>query len=254
MLEPDALAEIAAVIAAADDVDVVYSDEDKLDELGPAVPCPISSPTGTRTCCWPIPYLGHVTAHPPRAPDAGSEGSAPEFDGSQDFDVMLRATELARRVVHIPKVLYHWRVVAGSAAGDTDAKPWAYPASRRVLEDAVARRGIARHGRRRDRSTARTRYVAESSGSPTVSVIIPFRDQAALTVACLESLDTAPGYADRARWYSSTTGAPSPRPGHCGGGSSSGRTPGCSTTPGRSTGRPSTTWPRPPASPTCCCS
>ncbi len=51
---------------------------------------------------------------------------------------MLRATELARRIVHIPKVLYHWRVVPGSASGDTDAKPWAHTASRRVLEDTVS--------------------------------------------------------------------------------------------------------------------
>jgi GT2 family glycosyltransferase len=106
---------------------------------------------------------------------------------------MLRATEVARRVVHIPKVLYHWRVVAGSAAGDTEAKPWAHLASRRALEDAVSRRGIdgvveagpfpgAYHVRRK------------VHGSPTVSVIIPFRDQAALTVACLGSLDQDPGY------------------------------------------------------------
>ena len=87
------------------------------------------------------PYLGHVTA-------IRSEllsrigGFRSDFDGSQDYDVMLRSTELARHIVHIPKVLYHWRVVAGSAAGDTDAKPWAHQASRRVLEDTLVRRGF----------------------------------------------------------------------------------------------------------------
>jgi GT2 family glycosyltransferase len=107
--------------------------------------------------------------------------------------VMLRSTELARKVVHIPKVLYHWRVVAGSAAGDTDAKPWAHRASRRAVEDALIRRGVrgtvengpfqgAYHVRR------------EIEGTPTVSIIIPFRDQAALTVSCLQSLGDAPGY------------------------------------------------------------
>ena len=102
---------------------------------------PTSSRTGTPTCCSRYPYLGHITAIR-RAIVTRIGGFRPEFDGSQDFDLTLRATELARRIVHIPKVLYHWRVVAGSAAGDQDAKPWAYAASRRALEDAVARRGI----------------------------------------------------------------------------------------------------------------
>ncbi|MHB8594936.1 MAG: glycosyltransferase family 2 protein, partial [Acidimicrobiales bacterium] len=89
--------------------------------------------------------------------------------------------------------LYHWRAVAGSTAGDAGAKPWAHEASRRVVEDAVARRGIdgavetgpfpgAYHVRRR------------VQGRPRVTLIIPFRDQAALTARCLASLDADPGY------------------------------------------------------------
>ncbi len=190
VIEEGALAEIAAVIAAEDDVDVIYSDEDKLDELDRPFQ-PHFKPDWDPDLLLAYPYLGHVTAirHDVLKHIGGFR---PEFDGSQDYDVMLRATELARRVVHIPKVLYHWRVVAGSAAGDTDAKPWAHLASRRVLEDTVIRRGLdaaveagpfqgAYHVRRRIR------------GTPTVSVIIPFRDQAALTVACLDSLERDPG-------------------------------------------------------------
>ena len=190
-LEVDALAEIAAEVIADEAVDVIYSDEDKLDELDRPF-MPHFKPDWDPDLLLAYPYLGHVMAVRHELLQRIG-GFRPEFDGSQDYDVMLRATELARRVVHIPKVLYHWRVVAGSAAGDTDAKPWAHLASRRVLEDTVARRGIdgavetgpfqgAYHVRRR---------VLDS---PTVSVIIPFRDQAALTMACLDSLETAPGY------------------------------------------------------------
>ena len=191
VLESDALAEIAAVAMAVPDVDVIYSDEDKLDEVGRPF-MPHFKPDWDPDLILSYPYLGHVTVvrHELMRQIGGFRS---EFDGSQDFDVMLRATELARRIVHIPKVLYHWRVVAGSAAGDSDAKPWAHLASRRALEDAVVRRGIdatvepgpfqgAYHVRRRVK------------GSPTVSVIIPFRDQAALTAACLDSLEVAPGY------------------------------------------------------------
>ncbi len=191
VLSADALAEIAAVAIGHDDVDVVYSDEDKLDELDRPIQ-PHFKPDWDPDLLLAYPYLGHVTVIRTELLRRIG-GFRPEFDGSQDYDVMLRATEVARRIVHIPKVLYHWRVVAGSAAGNTEAKPWAHLASRRALEDALARRGIegvvevgpfrgAYHVRRK------------ITDSPTVSVIIPFRDQAALTVACLESLDRDPGY------------------------------------------------------------
>jgi len=191
VLEPSALAELAAAVVGTDDVDVVYSDEDKLDELGRRFQ-PHFKPDWDPELLLAYPYMGHVTAI--RSDVLRQVGGfRPEFDGSQDFDVMLRATEMARRVVHIPKVLYHWRVVAGSAAGDSDAKPWAHQASRRVLEDAIERRGLdatvepgpfqgAYHVRR------------EVKGVPSVSVIMPFRDQAALTVTCLGSLDGTSGH------------------------------------------------------------
>jgi len=191
LLEPEALAELARVIADVDDVDVIYSDEDKMDELGRLMQPHFK-------CDWDpelllsYPYLGHITAIRSDVMHRIG-GFRPEFDGSQDYDVMLRATEMARKVVHIPKVLYHWRVVAGSAAGDPDAKPWATMASRRALQDAVVRRGIdgsvdsgpfqgAYHLRR------------QVSDTPTVAIIIPFRDQAALTMACLESIARSPGH------------------------------------------------------------
>ncbi|MGO8872477.1 MAG: glycosyltransferase family 2 protein [Acidimicrobiales bacterium] len=190
-LDPDALAEIASVVMADDDVDVVYSDEDKLDELD-RVFMPHFKPDWDPDLLLSYPYLGHVTVirHDLLRRIGGFR---PEFDGSQDYDVMLRATELARSVAHIPKVLYHWRVVEGSAAGDSDAKPWAHLASRRAVEDAVRRRGIdavVEQGPFPGAYHVRRRILAH----PTVSIIIPFRDQASLTVSCLESLEKAPGY------------------------------------------------------------
>ena len=192
LLTPNALAEIATVIATHDDVDVVYSDEDKIDESD-RVNQPHFKPDWDPDLLLSYPYLGHVTAirHGVLSRIGGFRS---EFDGSQDFDVMLRATEVARRVVHIPKVLYHWRMVAGSAAGDPDAKPWAYSASRRALQDAVERRGI--DGTVDTGPFLGAYHVRRSiQGSPTVAVVIPFRDQAAMTLDCLESLERSPGYA-----------------------------------------------------------
>ena len=65
------------------------------------------------------------------------------YDGSQDHDLVLRVTERARRIVHVPKVLYHWRAVEGSAAQDPEAKPYAWLAGQRAVQDHVDRLGIA---------------------------------------------------------------------------------------------------------------
>ncbi len=106
---------------------------------------------------------------------------------------MLRTTERARAISHIPRVLYHWRVVEGSAAGDSAAKPWAYDASQRALTDTLTRRKIdgrvelgpfpgSYHTRRRVNS------------SPKVSIIIPIRDEASMLRGCVDSLDGDPGH------------------------------------------------------------
>ena len=196
VLDLDALGEVAAAIEADTDTDIVYSDEDKMygaDALEiPRLASPHFKPDWAPDLLLTYPYLGHLLVI--RRSLLQEIGQfRPEFDGSQDYDVMLRATERARRVTHVPKVLYHWRVVAGSAAGDPTAKPWAHLASRRVLEDALIRRRIDGvvddgpgpgwyHVRRRIR------------GRPSVAVIIPFRDQAEMTTQCLSSLPVAPGY------------------------------------------------------------
>ena len=191
LLDGTALAEIANVVLHQSDADVIYTDEDKLDGVDRPYQ-PHFKPDWDPDLLLSYPYLGHITAiRHDIVKQIG--GFRSEFDGSQDFDIMLRATEHARRVVHIPKVLYHWRVVAGSAAGDPDAKPWAYSASRRALVDAVARRGIA--GAVEDGPFLGAYHLRRQViGAPTVSVIIPFRDQAAMTVSCLESLERSPGY------------------------------------------------------------
>ncbi len=191
VLETDALAEVAEVIATVDDVDVIYSDEDKLDGDGRRF-LPMFKPDWDPDLLLVYPYLGHLlVVRRDLLEHIG--GFRSDFDGSQDYDVMLRATELARRVVHIPNVLYHWRAISGSAALDPDAKPWAHLASRRALEDAVKRRGMdatVENGP----SVGMYHVRRKVRGSPSVSLLIPFRDQATLTVACLDSLQRDPGY------------------------------------------------------------
>jgi len=195
VIQRDALAEIVAAIDR--DTDVLYTDEDKIRGgekplETPRLSNPHLKPDWAPELLLTYPYLGHFLVLR-RALLQEIGGFRPDFDGSQDYDVMLRATEHARSVVHLPKVLYHWRAVEGSASDDATAKPWAHAASRRVLEDALQRRGVD--------AVVEDGYGPgwydvrrPIKGSPSVTVIIPFRDEPAMTAQCLRSLAVAPGY------------------------------------------------------------
>jgi len=100
------------------------------------------------------------------------------FEGSQDHDLVLRVTERARRIVHIPKVLYHWRMLPGSAAGDGAAKPYALEAGRRAVQEHLDRVGIAGTVEVVGPGRYRTRRVL--APERRVSIVIPTRGSASL--------------------------------------------------------------------------
>jgi GT2 family glycosyltransferase len=139
-LAPGALASIAQVIRSHPEVDLIYSDEDKLDGDGRRVEPffkPAWSPTLLETCNY-ITHLGAVR----RSLALSLGGFRPELVGSQDHDLFLRVAEQAREIAHIPDVLYTWRKSATSTAATTSAKPYAVEAARRALSDAIDRRGL----------------------------------------------------------------------------------------------------------------
>jgi GT2 family glycosyltransferase len=191
-LTPDALAQMAAAIDASPHADILYSDEDKTDESGERF-APSFKPGWSPDTLLSCAYMCHLLVVR-RSLVAEVGGLRTDFDGAQDYDLMLRATERARAVVHVPHVLYHWRIIAGSAAGDTMAKPWAYEAGRRAVRDALARRRIDAvvDG---DSVIAGMHYVRRAVvGEPLVSIVVPFRDEPSLLTQCFESICESPGY------------------------------------------------------------
>lgn len=70
------------------------------------------------------------------------EGMRKGFEGAQDFDFILRLSELVENVIHIPKVLYHWRVLPGSTALSGNEKPASFEAGERAVREALVRRHI----------------------------------------------------------------------------------------------------------------
>jgi GT2 family glycosyltransferase len=141
LLHPRALELNADVISRFDDVDYIYSDEDKLDPHGKYVdwfPKPDWSPERMRAQMYTC-HLSVLRTELVRSLGGFLEG----YDGAQDYDLVLRVTEVARRIEHIPEVLYHWRIIPGSTAGDNAAKPYAYEAAKKAIQAQLDRLGLA---------------------------------------------------------------------------------------------------------------
>jgi GT2 family glycosyltransferase len=171
-LHPEALELVAAAIDGAPDVDYVYTDEDKIDEAGhhqgPFFK-PDWSPERMRTQM----YTCHLSSMRRALVDEVG-GFDAEFEGSQDWDLVLRVTERARRVVHLPRVLYHWRTLATSTAGGgEDAKPWAFEAGTRAIQAHCDRTGIPAVASRDTEHPGVYRLEPRLTEKPKVSIVIP---------------------------------------------------------------------------------
>ncbi len=140
VLAPGALARVSAAIDATPEIDYVYSDQDRMTFEG-ETHSPFRKPDWSPERLRNHNYLTHLSVLR-RSLVMELGGFRPGYDGSQDHDLLLRVTERARVVLHVPEVLYHWREVPGSAAGDAEAKPWAWDAGVRAVQDHLDRVGI----------------------------------------------------------------------------------------------------------------
>ena len=135
LLTPDCLGELALAFASNATLDLAYSDHDKIDDDGRRRD-PAFKPGWSRVHLFSHMYLGHVMAvRRPLFFETGGLRSA--FDGAQDYDFTLRAAPRARRVGHIPRILYHWRAAEGSTATSGDAKPGSIEAGRKAAAEAA---------------------------------------------------------------------------------------------------------------------
>jgi len=135
LLEPDALFRAIELMQNDREADVIYSDEDKIVDGKLAAPLlkPDWSPEFFRT----HDYLGHFVV---MRRDLARAEFRSEFDGAQDYDLLLRISEKTDRIRHIPRVLYHWRRTAESTAHNIRRKPGALEAGRRAIEQHLVRR------------------------------------------------------------------------------------------------------------------
>jgi GT2 family glycosyltransferase len=172
-LDPTALFEVVRLLNRCPDLDFIYSDEEKIDEHG-VRSSPAHKPSFSPDLLTAGNYMCHLSVYRGSVVEAVG-GFRSDYDGGQDMDLVLRVVERTDRVAHIPRPLYAWRMVAGSVATTDRAKPYAYPAGRRAMEDALARRGQQGSVEElSDRGTYRVRYTV--IGSPRVRVLLPAGD------------------------------------------------------------------------------
>ncbi len=185
VLAPDALFHVVKRMQRDRSVDLLYTDEDKVDELGRHSE-PHFKPQWSPEHLLSRNYFGHLVVVRTALLRAVG-GFRAGFEGSQDYDVLLRVTERTDRIVHVPRVLYHWRIHAGSAARSEEVKPYAYDAAKRALTEALERRGEpAEVAFLEGFRGYGIRFTAPLHGR--VSVVIPTKDKADILRTCLRSL------------------------------------------------------------------
>nr|WP_321984627.1 glycosyltransferase family 2 protein [uncultured Lichenicoccus sp.] len=183
----DVAIEVMVAAARATGARVLYSDEDKIDQVGYFLEPNLKPDWNYRYVlgCNYVCHLLFVAA----ATLAEVGPLRPEYDGAQDHDMILRLAEAvpASAIHHVPEVLYHWRKTPNSTAVDVSKKGYAIGAGVRCVSDHLRRRGIrAKVTPIRGLTLYGIKWLEQAQ--PSVTIIIPFKDQIQTTQRCLDAL------------------------------------------------------------------
>jgi GT2 family glycosyltransferase len=187
-LAPFALYEIVKALNTDRNICYLYSDEDKIDEKNRRLG-PYFKPDWSPDTLLSHNYLCHFSVVRKQIID-NIGGFHPGYDGSQDYDLFLRITEQLNdnEIFHIPKILYHWRMIPESASSSNFAKPYAYFAAKKALTDAMARRKVDIDCVIDGYWTGIYRIKYPIHSDPKISIIIPTKDNVKILKNCIESI------------------------------------------------------------------
>lgn len=184
-LHPSALYENAKMIEEKQ-ADFLYSDENTFHNTINDAFNPHYKPDFAPDTLRSNNYICHLTVFS-RELYKKTGGFRRNFDGSQDYDMILRLTENAEKIVHIPKVLYYWRAHPASVAMNIHAKDYCITSARKALSEHLQRIGLkGQVENSRIISTYRIKY--ELNGMPLISIVIPNCEHKADLSKCLESI------------------------------------------------------------------
>ncbi len=185
ILAKNAFYEVVKALNQNKNLDIIYSDEDKLNLEGRRCD-PHFKPDYSPDTLLSMNYICHLTVmRTSFVRELG--GFTVGLEGAQDYDLVLRAVEKTNRIYHIPKILYHWRMSKKSTAMNVDNKDYARDIGKKVIEDALKRRGEKAKVEKDDKSTC-YKVVYDFAKEPLVSILIPTRDFAETLEVCLKSI------------------------------------------------------------------
>ncbi len=186
-LDPDALLECVRLLQERPGTDVVYTDEDKIDRRGRHSD-PFYKPDWSPEFFRGVMYVGHLLlARRALVEQAG--GLDPAFDGVQDYELMLRLSELTDAIAHLPRILYHWRKLPGSIASSPGAKDGIAELQAVAVSRHLDRLGVAAAVRPNPAFPHRAIVQpAPRRPWPRVTVIVPTKDAPEQLGRCLDSI------------------------------------------------------------------
>lgn len=184
-LANDALFEVVKLLQSNPDLDLIYSDEDKIDKFGKRMD-PTFKPDWSPDLLMGTNYICHFGVYR-RSIIEKIGGFRKGLEGAQDYDLVLRFTEKTDKIGHVSKVLYHWRMLETSTAVNQGSKGYAFEAGRKALEDSLKRRGIkgvVQH------AAGLGLYDVNYTllGDAFISIIIPTRDGFEDLKRCVDSI------------------------------------------------------------------
>ena len=186
-LEPDILFEYAKAINEHPNTDLIYCDEDKIDEAG-AYCMPTFKTDFNLDLLRSCNYICHMLCIRKTLLDQ-LEPNTPEFDGAQDHNLTLEAVEKARHIHHVSRILYHWRMSPNSASGNDEAKPYATRAGILSVQNHLNRIGVKASVSQAEGTSFGYKVSYEvPADKPLVSILIPSKDHIDLLKRCVDSI------------------------------------------------------------------
>ena len=187
LLPLNSLYEIVKCINENKDVEFIYTDEDKIESIDKPRYDPHFKPDYAPDFLMSGNYICHFSVFKKELMDK-LQGFRSKYDGAQDYDIILRATELTTKIKHISKILYHWRIHPGSTAGNSEAKLYAYEAGEKALQDHLIRIGSNGIAKRDEKINGFYSILYPVTGNPKVNILIANRNNVYYLKNCLKSI------------------------------------------------------------------
>ena len=177
LIPANSLYEIVKTINENPEVEYIFTDEDKFTDIKKKTRCePNFKPDYAFDTLTSYNYICHFSVFKKELMNK-LKGFNEQFDGSQDYDLILRAVENAKKIIHIPQILYHWRVSQTSTAGNAEAKPYCFEAGKNAVQEHLKRKGLTQGKMEYGVAIVRNRAIYGLKKESKVTILLYLQDE-----------------------------------------------------------------------------